>query len=83
MSSYCHNKTSHKDCARILIQCAMRQLKRTKAEQSIKQTPAEVEQGKYCVMKVDQLVSHTFLWAGHHRLSSSVRWELGHRGPHT
>lgn len=54
-----------------------------KSKQWIKQRQGEGEGGRYCVTKGDQLMSHTFLWAGHHRLSSSVRWELGRHGPRT
>lgn len=54
-----------------------------KSVQRIKQRWGEGEGGRYCMMKGDQAMSHTFLWAGHHRLSSSARWELGRRGPHT
>lgn len=54
-----------------------------KSELWIKQRQGEGEVGRYYVMKGDQMMSHTFLWAGHHHLSSSARWELGHLGPHT
>ena len=48
-----------------------------------RQGEGEGEGGRYCVMKGDQSVSHTFLWAGRRRPSSSARWELGRHGPHT
>lgn len=44
---------------------------------------AKVKGGWFCVTKGQQAVIHTFLWAGHRRLSSSARWELGHHGPRT
>ena len=54
-----------------------------KGEQRMEQRQGEGEGGTYCVMKVDQWVSHTFLWAGRRHPSSSARWELGRHGPRT
>lgn len=47
------------------------------------QTKVGTGWGRYCLMKGNQVMSHTFLSAVHRRLSSSARWELGRHGPHT
>lgn len=70
-------------CCHILTQSNMFKLTTEESEQWIKQREREGAGERYCVMKGKQMMSHTFLWAGHRRLSSSARWELGRRGPHT
>lgn len=71
-------------CIHRLTLCNMCQpATHTKASRGSNKDSEEGEGGRYCVMKGDQSVSHTFLWADHHHLSSSARWELGRHGPHT